>query len=283
MRALSYPCRSLRRVRTVVSLAARPDFTVASVTCRDDHTGWSEAEVHDDYRVVLVRSGRFRRWASGVPADVDRTLAYVGMPGEEENFAHPAGGDVCTSVQLTPRLWQQLAGDDMRVARPVLYVDAGLELAHRRLHAAARAGDIDYALTEELLGLLKPALRQVVARPTPVSAQVNRGTSGLVAAARDAIISGDPASDGLISLAEQLGVSPYRLSRAFSRELGVSVTRYRNRVRVGHALDRLAEGEPSAAALAADLGFADQAHMSRTVRQHLGCTPTALRRLLDPR
>jgi hypothetical protein len=32
--------------------------------------------------------------------------------------------------------------------------------------------------------------------------------------------------------------------------------------------------------LAADLGFADQAHLCRTVRTHVGHTPTAVRRLL---
>ncbi|MGW0732462.1 helix-turn-helix transcriptional regulator [Streptomyces sp. NPDC002851] len=76
---------------------------------------------------------------------------------------------------------------------------------------------------------------------------------------------------------------PYHLSRSFSRELGVSVTRYRHRVRIGRALDRLEEGESSLGTLAADLGFADQAHMTRTLRQYLGRTPTALRRLLAPR
>ena len=61
------------------------------------------------------------------------------------------------------------------------------------------------------------------------------------------------------------------------------MTHYRNRVRISRALDRLEEGENSLGALAADLGFADQAHMSRTMRQYLGRTPTALRRLLAPR
>jgi AraC-like DNA-binding protein len=65
--------------------------------------------------------------------------------------------------------------------------------------------------------------------------------------------------------------------------MGVSLTRYRNRVRVGRALDRLAAGETSLAALAADLGFADQSHLSRTVRDQVGHTPAVLRRLLaDP-
>ena len=83
-----------------------------------------------------------------------------------------------------------------------------------------------------------------------------------------------------MSLARSLAVSPYRLSRAFTAELGVSLTRYRNRIRVGRAMERLAEGAPNLAGLAAELGFADQAHLSRTLRQHVGNTPTAVRRLV---
>ncbi len=39
-------------------------------------------------------------------------------------------------------------------------------------------------------------------------------------------------------------------------------------------------GARSLALLAADLGFADQAHLTRTVREHTGHTPAALRRAL---
>jgi AraC-like DNA-binding protein len=60
----------------------------------------------------------------------------------------------------------------------------------------------------------------------------------------------------------------------------VSLTKYRNRVRVRHALDRLERDEATLADIAATLGFADQAHFSRTVREHVGYSPTALRRAL---
>jgi AraC-like DNA-binding protein len=270
-------------VLSATALVTLPDFSVTAVACRDDHSRWSQAEVRDDYRVVLVRRGRFRRRAAGAHADIDPTMAYVGVPGEEERFAHPAGGDDCTSIGPTPALWRMMAGDVTRLATQSVYVDARLDLAHRRLLATARTGDIGYALTEELLGLLATAIGQVVSGPTPLGAQAPGTEAVLVAAARQAISEGHPASEGLLPLAELLGVSPYRLSRSFTRELGVSVTRYRNRVRVGRALDRLEGGETSLGALAADLGFADQAHLCRTVRQYLGRTPTALRRLLAPR
>ncbi|WP_037808220.1 helix-turn-helix domain-containing protein [Amycolatopsis sp. La24] len=261
-----------------VDLAARPEFAVGTVDCRDDHRGWSAERPREDVRLVLVRRGGFRRRVRGLCADLDRTVGYLGTPGEEEYFAHPVGGDECTSITLTPAFWRTLAGDAPLLERSTLYVDGTLDLAHRRLLAATRAADPEYAATEGLLGLVAVVVRQVVATVAPDGGRA--GDRALAAQARRAIGDDHPAADGLIPLAALLGVSPYRLSRAFTRELGVSLTRYRNRVRVARALDRLEAGEPSLAALAADLGFADQAHLCRTVRAHLGHTPTALRRLL---
>jgi AraC-like DNA-binding protein len=267
-------------VLSFADLATRPQFAVTAVTCRSDHTNWSGVESHRHVQVVLVRHGRFRRRARGASTDVDPSIGYLGMPGEEEDFAHPAGGDLCTSISLTPTLWRSLAGDAPRPATSTVYVDARLDLAHRRLLAATRTPDIDYAGAERLTGLIRHIVDQVVAAPTPSGASARPSDRALVAAARDLIRDAHPAATGLLPLATHLDVSPYRLSRAFTRELGVSLTRYRNRLRVTRALDRLEAGETRIGVLAADLGFADQAHLTRTVRDHLGHTPTALRRLL---
>jgi AraC-like DNA-binding protein len=271
-------------VLSFVELAARSGVRVTAVTCRGDRRDWSDPESPGDYRMVLVQRGRFhRRGRTGPrsgPAEIDRGMAYVGTPDEEERFAHPDGGDVCTAISLTPERWATLAGDGVRLTRPVVTVDPRLDLAHRRVLAAAGTGDIDYALTEELLAVVGRVVAQAVSGPTPAAPGPGRADPALVTAARRAIEEDHPSAGGLFSLAEQLGVSPYTLSRAFTRELGVSLTRYRNRVRLTRALDRLEQGEPSLATLAADLGFADQAHLTRTMTEHLGHPPTTLRRLL---
>ncbi|MGW4164303.1 helix-turn-helix transcriptional regulator [Streptomyces sp. NPDC004788] len=255
-------------------LARRPEFTVSVVGCRSDHTRWSEPETHDSHRLVLVRSGRFRRWANGTDADLDPTMAYLGAPGEEERFAHPAGGDVCTSVSFKPSLLERTP------AATTVYVDARVDLAHRRLVAAAGSGDVEYALTEELLRLVAAAAGEPAgAQGVRARAAADRALAG---AAREAILAEAPGAEELVGLARLLEVSPYRLSRVFSRQMGVSLTRYRNRVRVTRAMDAIAEGAPSLAELATRLGFSDQAHLTRTVREHVGHTPTALRRLMDP-
>jgi AraC-like DNA-binding protein len=251
-------------VLSVAQLAARPDLTVSTVVCREHHRGWSDAEVPGEHRLVLVRSGRFRRTGAQGPVDIDPTLGYLSRPGVEERFAHPAGGDVCTSIAIAPTRWVALCHAP---AREDFYVDARVDLAHRRL--LATGSDPDYALVERLLALLAATVGLLPAG--------SAGDRALVAAAREAILADEPAAEGLFTLADHLGVSPYRLSRAFPREIGVSVTRYRNRVRVGRALERLEQGEHSLALLAADLGFADQAHLTRTVREHTGHTPGVLR------
>jgi AraC-like DNA-binding protein len=265
-------------VRSAVDVIADRDFTMHKFSCLDDHTGWFGG-YQDSYQIVLVRAGMFRVRSGGVVSEVDRTVCYVGVPGVDEEFAHPSSGEVCTVLTLTPGLWRSMAGD-APVTRPHAYTTARIELTHRRLLAAR--DDPSYALTEELLDLLAGMLSQSTAR-APIHERSTRGDLALVDHARAAITADHPVAGRLGSLASALGVSPYRLSRAFPRVLGVSLTHYRNRVRITRALDRLQAGEPSLAALAADLGFADQAHLTRTVRDHLGHTPTELRRLLTSR
>ena len=93
---------------------------------------------------------------------------------------------------------------------------------------------------------------------------------------------GASASRDLVSLARALVVSPAHLSRVFQEETGSSLTRFRNRVRVSRVLARLEAGDADLAAIAGDLGFADQAHLTRTVRATLGTTPARVRGAFDP-
>jgi AraC-like DNA-binding protein len=268
-------------------LIDRPEFTVRLVRCREEHTGWSPPEPGHRHGVVLVRSGGFRRRGRRGETWTDRALGYVTMPGEEQRFAHPAGGDECTAIHVSPRLWRDLVGDS--VGPTAVYVDGRLELAHRLLLRTARGGDPDFAVAERLIGLLAGAIQRSgqsdrIARRAERAdrAAAGRATAdrAVADAAREALTADHPSARGLLPLADLLGVSPYRLSRVFHRHVGVPLTRYRNRLRVGAALHRLEHGEPSLAALATELGFADQAHLTRTVRAEVGETPHRVRRLL---
>jgi AraC-like DNA-binding protein len=87
-------------------------------------------------------------------------------------------------------------------------------------------------------------------------------------------------SDGRIDMARlgrESGASPRNLSRLFQAWVGMSPKRFARIVRVQAALRRLAEpAPPTLAALAAEIGFADQAHLAREIRAVAGAPPSEL-------
>jgi len=78
-------------------------------------------------------------------------------------------------------------------------------------------------------------------------------------------------------LAGACGISPSRLTHLFRQETGTSLRQYRSWVRLRSALDALWSRQ-SLTDLAHATGFADSAHLSRTVGHTLGTTPSDLRR-----
>ena len=79
------------------------------------------------------------------------------------------------------------------------------------------------------------------------------------------------------SWADAMGLAAASVSRGFARAYGVSPKRFRFEVRVRSAARSLPTWGGSLAALAAELGFADQAHMSRSIAAMTGRAPTHLR------
>ena len=69
-----------------------------------------------------------------------------------------------------------------------------------------------------------------------------------------------------------LHVSPAHLVRCFTRTFGIAPHRYLVGRRIDAARRRLLEGEP-VAHVATEVGFHDQAHLTRHFRRHVGTTP----------
>jgi len=77
-------------------------------------------------------------------------------------------------------------------------------------------------------------------------------------------------------LAAVAGVTTRTLQRMFAEHLGVGPAWVIRRWRIVEAADRAATGEPvSWSGLAVELGYADQSHLVRDFRAHLGTTPAA--------
>lgn len=85
------------------------------------------------------------------------------------------------------------------------------------------------------------------------------------------------ASFSLAEWAEAMGMAPESLSRGFRRAYGTSPKRYRLELRALHALRLLPGWHGSIATLAAETGFADQAHLTRAIVALTGQAPNRLK------
>lgn len=91
-----------------------------------------------------------------------------------------------------------------------------------------------------------------------------------------AALSGEP-DLCLAAWADAMGIAPQSLSRGFRGAYGISPKRYRLEQRALAALKQLPQWPGSIAALAAETGFADQAHLTRAIVALTGSAPSRIR------
>jgi AraC-like DNA-binding protein len=264
----------------MTQLAEADGIVLEDVRCCSHRSGWSEMELTASFALVFVRQGCFARRVGGREHLADPGVAYFERPGEEHQVFHPiAGGDVCTALTLPDELVASLV-DESRLPKSPMFTKPEDDLAHRTLMRDAFHGLLDsYALTERAVEIASHLLRATDTRMVFAErAEREQRRARLVDDVRT--ILNDESSLRLAELARRVGVSPYHLSRTFHRHTGLRLSQFRNRLRVRLALERLAQGERSVTRLAHELGFADHAHLTRTVRSETGSTPSLLRERL---
>lgn len=264
------------------------------VRCIVEDHGWSPPAEESVHRVLLGRSGAYQRRMNGRTSLVDATSVTLTRPGDEVAVAHLLGcGDSYTCLEIAPEVladrpdaarWMERTGWDGTSDEP-------LDLAHRMLVAEFRRGLDRFEMAERLHRFLSRLLdhsalaaepgadieRTVRLRPATLAAH------RLLADRAREVLAASDFSLTLDEVARQVGASPHHLSRVFQRVTGSSLTSYRNRLRVRAVLDVLGEsdGRPLRA-VATEYGFADQAHLTRVVREQVGQPPARLRQLLTP-
>lgn len=99
---------------------------------------------------------------------------------------------------------------------------------------------------------------------------------------RDACELLDGLEDGvsLRAIAARAGVHPVYFAATFRRFLGCSLGEHQRRRRFEYARERLADRTTPLAQIAADAGFADQSHLTRTFKRFSGMTPSEYRTFL---
>jgi AraC-like DNA-binding protein len=130
----------------------------------------------------------------------------------------------------------------------------------------ALEGVLAAADDEAMLGSATALLRAAAPSPDPVTGQV----AGIVGR-----ITGDPSLRRVGELVAAFGIPERRLQRLFAEYVGVSPKWVMRRARLHEAALRADAGDVvDWAALAADLGYADQAHLTRDFTATLGVPPS---------
>ena len=95
------------------------------------------------------------------------------------------------------------------------------------------------------------------------------------------VLAADLLEDRCFSLdqwARNHDLAPATVSRGFRKIFGITPAEFRSEARTHRALAMIAANEAPLASIAANAGFADQAHMSRAIRLLTGSTPGLWRR-----
>jgi two-component system response regulator YesN len=81
----------------------------------------------------------------------------------------------------------------------------------------------------------------------------------------------------LRQVADAVYVSPFYISRMFTRQLGKTMTDYLNGIRIRHACELLADVEYKVYQVGEMVGIPDAHYFSRIFKKHVGVTPTEYR------
>ncbi len=157
----------------------------------------------------------------------------------------------------------------------VIY-DAATAALLRQAHQAAEHGD-RLASSTLLTAALTRLLRAHSAAPSSDGHPTPSRSPTSVQAVRDLLPQrlADPPS--LAELAALTGLSQFALLRAFRQETGMPPHAYLNQLRVRRAR-QLLDGGLAPADVAAQIGFADQAHLTRHFKRVVGVPPAAYQR-----
>lgn len=223
---------------------------------------------HDAWTLFIVDEGAIRYDLERQARGAEPSMVTV-LPPHVVHDGRPA-----TSLGFRKRvlyletsvLGEQLIGP--AVDRPVI-ADRTLRRAVSDLHGALGCAD-DVFEAETRLAFVAERIRAGLGeRTSDLPPMAGREVAERLRAYLD-----DRAFEAvsMTAAAAELGADPTRLARAFSNAFGIAPHRYLVGRRLDAARDRILAGQPLAD-VAAEVGFFDQAHLTRRFRRFLGTTP----------
>ncbi|WP_149828504.1 helix-turn-helix domain-containing protein [Streptomyces tailanensis] len=267
------------RTRWTRATLGRPDRPLDLLTARFDRHRYAP-HTHEEFSVGICVLGASCIDYRGGALTVGEGAIVVLAPGEPHTGESAYGTYAYRALYpATALLTDGILGGIPHFREPVLH-DPELAAALRTAHAELSTCP-DLLEAESRLPWLLTALarRHSTSRPAPDTVP---GASTIAHAVRDRLADELMAPPSLADLATDLGLSRYQLLRAFRTTMGMPPYAWLAQYRVARARTLLESGARPAEA-AGQVGFADQAHMTRWFRRVLGVTPAAYRMGVTPK
>lgn len=247
------------------------------------------AHTHDTYAIGLIERGadrfdyRGQNEAAGAGAItiIHPGELHTGGPFNADGWHYRA---FYPDVAYMQRILEQIEAKPSAIPffrEPVIY-DAELFGHLYRMHAATRAttcidGEVVTSPLEResrlMWAMAKLVQRYGATERTDRAAQPERTAVRKII---DYLHSNLSRNVTLAELSALTSLSEFYLLRVFRNSVGLPPHAYQNQLRVAQAKTLLMQGMPPVD-VAAQTGFADQAHLTRRLKQLTGVTPGALR------
>ncbi len=241
--------------------------------------------VHEGYALGAIEAGALAFRYRGEALVAARGEVNLVVPGEaHDGHAALPGGWAYRMFYLPPAVLVRASAELSAGGKPPHFAPGVLrdpELAAEIFAVHRLALDPEAPLLAKesrLLGLLAAWIsRHAEERP-----QAPRIGSEHAAVARTRAFLHDRLTEevGLERLSSVAGLSPWHLVRVFARETGLPPHAYLVQARLARARELLA-GPLRLADIAAETGFADQAHLTREFKRRFGLTPGACRKIIQ--
>jgi AraC-like DNA-binding protein len=237
---------------------------------------------HETYTFGVIEAGveefeyggRLLRAGVGAVALLDPDVVHTGQAGTAAGWSYRV---LYPKVSVVTDVAAELGwpAGTPRFPQTVLYDPATAALV-RSAHRSAEHGD-DLASSTLLRTALAELLRGHAAGGPAASPNRSRRAPAAVGVVRDLLHERLDDPPTLAELAAMTELSQFALLRAFRAEMGLPPHAYLNQLRVRRARLLLDDGVP-AADVAAQVGFADQAHLTRHFKRVVGVPPAAYQR-----
>jgi AraC-like DNA-binding protein len=252
------------------------------------HADKSWRLVHSHYTLCVVHRGRADWEYRGLHFSCDPGTVYVCEPGEVHvtRRVHVPGD--YTVFFLDPEAVGR-AAEGLELFGSPHFAGRGVSRPDLWQRFASVKGLLGPTSAESLEQELSRLIATLLLETQPQAPAIDV-KSGVLEGVRDLLHERYRAEPGrvvrLAPIAEEVGISYYRLVHEFSRRFGIAPYEYVSLVRAQHALSELRrgprEGCASLTAVAQQCGYSDSAHLSRSFRRYWGQAPLAVARDLSP-